>query len=227
MASETTPPSPQQEPFREIEKLRSNITGLDEILNGGFPKGKLTLMSGKPGTGKTMIGLEFIVRGAEEGCPGVLLTFEEKEASLKRYAHGFGWDISALEAKGDLSIIAASINPEAVLSGDFDLNGILALLMQKVNLLQAERVFIDAPDVFLRLLDNIAKERAQLHTMNEWLQDKNLTVLLTMKGGEATSHHASPYEFLEYMADCVIQLDQRVFDQVTTRRLRIIKYRGS
>lgn len=227
MVSKSMPPSPHHEPLRKIEKVLSNITGLDEILNGGLPKGKMTLMSGKPGTGKTMIGLEFLFRGAEEGYPGVLLTFEEKEEALRNYAHGFGWNIPALEAKGRLVIIAARIKPEAVLSGDFDLNGILALLMQKVTAIKAERVFIDAPDVFLRLLDNIGKERAQLHAMNEWLQEKRLTVLLTMKGGDSTFHNVSPYEFLEYMADCVIHLDQRVFDQVTTRRLRIIKYRGS
>lgn len=209
-----------------IPKVETNITGLDEILNGGIPEGALTLLAGGPGTGKTMLGLEFLVRSAQAGRPGVLLTFEEKEAALRRYAQGFGWDLTALEDQKRIAIISARIQPEAVLAGDFDLRGILSLLTQKAKAISATSVFIDAPDVFLRLLDNITKERAQLYAMNEWLQEKGLTVLLTVKG-EANAAVSSHYVFLEYMADCVVHLDQRVYDQVTTRRLRIVKYRGS
>lgn len=207
-------------------KVPTNITGLDEILNGGIPAGAMTLLVGGPGSGKTMMGLEFLFRGALAGRAGIMLTFEEKESALRRYAHGFGWDLSALESQNKLAIISARIQPDAVLSGDFDLHGILGLLSQKAEGIKAASIFIDAPDVFLRLLDNIAKERAQLHTLNEWLQEKGMAILLSMKG-ESDRSVPSSYEFLEYMADCVIHMDQRVYDQVTTRRLRVVKYRGS
>ncbi len=207
-------------------KIPTHIPGLDTVLNGGIPKGAMTLLAGGPGTGKTMLGLEFLYRGALSGRAGVLLTFEEKDTALRRYAACFGWDLSDLEHRNLLSIIPARIQPEAVLSGDFDLKGILGLLSAKVQSLGAECIFIDAPDVFLRLLDNLAKERAQIHAMHAWLQDRGLTCMMSVKG-DTRSESTHPYDFLEYMADCVIHLDQRVMEQISTRRLRIVKYRGS
>jgi circadian clock protein KaiC len=181
---------------------------------------------GGPGTGKTMLGLEFLVRGAEAGHPGVLLTFEEKDVALRRYAQVFGWDLAALEAQGQLTLISGRFHPDAVLSGDFDLRGTLALLSAKAESMKASRIFIDAPDVILGLLESMAKERAQFHAMNAWAQDQGMTVIMTVKGN-ASSPTGSHYDFLEYMADCVLYLDQRVYDQITTRRLRVVKYRGS
>jgi circadian clock protein KaiC len=173
-----------------------------------------------------MMGLEFLVRGVQAGHPGILLTFEEKEAALRSYALGFGWDIQALEAENRLALVCARIQPDAVLSGDFDLRGILGMLNYKIETIKATRILIDAPDVFLHLLGNIAKERAELYVLNEWLQQKGITVLMTVKGVSGGGSLFN-YEFLEYMADCVIYLDQRVYDQITTRRLRVVKYRGS
>ncbi len=216
----------QTEPSSGIEKVATGIRGMDEVLNGGIPKGSLTLLSGGPGAGKTMLGLEFLVRGAQAGNPGILLTFEERESDLRSYARSFGWDTERLEEQGLLALIGARLQPDAILSGDFDLRGILAILRQKAQDLKAQRVVIDAPDVFLRLLDNIAKERAELHVLHDWLRDAGLTTVMTVKG-ESSGIFSSHYEFLEYMADCVIYLDQRVYEQVTTRRLRILKYRGS
>jgi circadian clock protein KaiC len=200
---------------------------MDEVLDGGIPRGAVTLVSGGPGTGKTLLGLEFLVRGALAGNPGVLLTFEEREPDLRRYGQAFGWDVAALEKDNRLALVSARIPLEAIHAGDFDLRGILAILRAKTEVLCAERIVIDAPDVFLRLLDNVAKERAELHMMNEWIRDTGLTALMTVKSGTHGGTYTSQYEFLEFMADCVIHLDQRVLDQVTTRRLRVIKYRGS
>ncbi|MFN8432411.1 MAG: circadian clock protein KaiC [Anaerolineales bacterium] len=207
-------------------KTSTKIRGLDEVLNGGVPTGGLTLLNGGPGTGKTLVGLEFLVRGAQQGIPGILLTFEEHEDALHHYATTFGWDTAALETQGLLSIIGARFDPEGLLSGDFDLGGILAILRHKTEKLKAKQVVIDAPDVFLRLLDNRGKERAELYKLINWLRDQKLTTLMTVKadGGDVAR---SDYEFLDYLADCVIQLDQRVIEQVTTRRVRVIKYRGS
>lgn len=209
-----------------IVKIPTGIQGLDEVLKGGVPRGAMTLLSGGPGTGKTMLGMEFLVRGGMSGHPGILLTFEEKEFALKNYAAGFGWDLGELESKGLLAIVSARIQPDAVLSGDFDLRGVIGILRQKAASMKVERVLIDAPDVFLRLLDNISKERAELYLLHEWLQEAKMTALMTVKSrkDQALSSH---YDFLDYMADCVIHLDQRVLEQVTTRRLRVVKYRGS
>lgn len=209
-----------------ISKVKTNIIGLDEILNGGFPKGSLTLLNGGPGTGKTMLGLEFLVQGAQEGSPGILLTFEERERDLKNYARSFGWDIDALESSGTLIFISARIHSDAVLAGDFDLRGILGILRQKASSMNAERILIDAPDVFLRLLNDPAKERAELHALYEWLRDTDITALMTVKA-ESSGVFSSHYDFLDYMADCVVYLDQRIYEQVSTRRMRVVKYRGS
>ncbi|HNB40243.1 MAG TPA: circadian clock protein KaiC [Anaerolineales bacterium] len=207
-------------------KTPTKIKGLDEVLNGGVPTGGLTLLNGGPGTGKTLFGLEFLVRGAQEGIPGILITFEEHEEALHHYATTFGWNTAMLEKQGLLSIIGARFDPEGLLSGDFDLGGILAILRHKTEKLSAKQVVIDAPDVFLRLLDNRGKERAELYKLINWLRDEKLTALMTVKadGGDVAR---SDYEFLDYLADCVIQLDQRVIEQVTTRRVRVVKYRGS
>ncbi len=119
-------------------KTPTKIRGLDEVLNGGVPTGGLTLLNGGPGTGKTLFGLEFLVRGAQEGNPGILITFEEHEEALHHYATTFGWDTDALEKQGLLSIIGARFDPEGLVSGDFDLGGILAILRHKTEKLSAQ-----------------------------------------------------------------------------------------
>ncbi len=211
-------------PAHRISKIPTGIRGLDQVLHGGVPEGALTLLSGGPGTGKTMLGLEFLVRGAQKGIPGIMLTFEERETALRDYAAGLGWDLAAFENRGSLALISACIRPDAVISGDFDLRGIFGILRQKAADLQASQIVIDAPDVFLRLLDDVAKERTELYALREWLRDAGMTAIMTVKG---ESGDPLPYGFLDYMADCVINLSQRVLDQVTTRRLRVIKYRGA
>jgi len=210
----------------QLLKTPTKIRGLDEVLNGGVPTGGLTLLNGGPGTGKTLLGLEFLIRGAKERRPGIFVTFEEHEAALHRYSASFGWDTAELERQGLLSIIGARFDPEGLLSGDFDLGGILAILRHKTEKLSARQVVIDAPDVFLRLLNSPGKERAELYKLINWLRDQKMTTLMTVKtnGEDVTS---SDYEFLDYLADCVIQLDQRVIEQVTTRRVRVVKFRGS
>ena len=212
--------------MRAVPKIPTGIEGLDTILDGGVPEGGLTLLSGGPGSGKTILGLEFLVRGAMNGRPGILLTFEEREEALRRYGDALGWDIQGLEKEGRLALIAARFDSEAILLGQFDLGSVMAILRHKMEAMGARQVVIDAPDVFLRLMDNRIRERAELHKLHEWLREQNMTTLMTVKMmGQSSA--GSFYDFLDYMADCVVLLDQRVSDQVTTRRLRIMKYRGS
>jgi circadian clock protein KaiC len=208
-----------------LEKVPTGIRGLDEILHGGLPTGALTLLAGGAGTGKTMMGMEFLVHGAETGQAGILLSFEERADSLRRYASGLGWDLPSLEGRGLLRLISARLKPDSMVSGDFDLGAVMAILQQAVDELGARRVLIDAPDVLLRLLDDPARERAELYALHEWLLDSGTAAMMTVKASDGED--VAPYGFLDYMAECVIHLDQRVRDQVTTRRMRVVKYRGS
>jgi len=206
-------------------KVPTGVAGLDEVLRGGVPRGAMTLLVGGPGTGKTMMGMEFLVRGAMREEPGILLTFEEREEALRRYGTGLGWNISGLEEAGMLTIISASLQTDSMLSGDFDLQALMAILRRKAEEIGAERLLLDAPDVLLRLLDDPPGERAELYALHEWMLDSGMTSVMTVKA--SAGEGAVDYGFLDYMADCVIHLDQRVYNQVTTRRLRVVKYRGS
>lgn len=217
---ETSPLSPSK-----LEKVPTGIAGLDEVLRGGVPAGSMTLLAGGPGTGKTMLGMEFLVRGARRGDAGILLTFEERDDALRRYGSGLGWNIAGLEDEGLLAIISARMRPDSVMSGDFDLEGMIAILRKRAAEMGAKRLLIDAPDVLLGLLDSPARERAELYGLHEWMLDSGMTSLMTVKADAGEG--GFDYGFLDYMADCVIHLDQRVRDQVTTRRLRVVKYRGS
>ncbi|MFW6055418.1 MAG: circadian clock protein KaiC, partial [Thermodesulfobacteriota bacterium] len=226
MSQDFTSRNEKTDPPHAITKVPTGIVGLDEVLQGGIPEGGLTLLSGGPGSGKTMLGLAFLVRSAQAGRPGILLTFEERKRDLRNYAFGFGWDLPLLEKRQSLAIISARMPPNALLSGDFDLRGLLGIVQQQAQQMEARHILIDAPDVFLRLLENTVKERAELQALYEWLRNANLTCILTAKR-QGKSVFASYYEFLDYMAECVIHLNQDVSEQIATRRLRIIKYRGS
>ena len=214
---------------RQIDKVPTGVIGLDDVLQGGIPRGGLTLLCGGPGACKTILGLECLVRSAQAGCPGVMLTFEEQEASLRRYGHVLGWDLPQLEGQGKLRLISARIQPHAVLAGDFDLGAIMGILKQQIEEIQARIVLIDAPDNLLHLLDNINKERTEIGKLSDWLREAGTTTLMTTKsrdGGDG-GFFSLQYDFTEFLADCVIHLDQRVMNQLITRRMRVIKYRGS
>jgi circadian clock protein KaiC len=212
--------------IKVLDKAATHISGFDEILYGGLPLGRTTLIEGGPGTGKSIVGLEFLYRGALAGEPGIFVAFEERAESLRRNALTLGWDLQALEKKGKLVIIEARLNPEAVVSGDFNLKGLLAIIEGQAKAIGARRIVLDALDVLLRLFDNPARERNEMYSLHEWLLDHRITSILTVKATERNNIY-NRYEFLEYMADCVIRLIQRPEDWVSTRELQVIKYRGS
>jgi circadian clock protein KaiC len=211
---------------RPIPKVPTQVSGLDEVLEGGFPRGRTTLASGGPGSGKTVLGLEFICRGALAGEPGVFVTFEEGAKAIRRNAMSMGWDLPALEKAGKVAIVEARFDGEEVLSGEFDILGLLAIVGGHAKRIRARRVVMDALDVLLRVFGDPRRERDELYRLHDWLIKQGMTSILSVKahGGEDM---ASQYEFLEFMADCVLRLDHRVSGQVATRRLRVIKYRGS
>jgi circadian clock protein KaiC len=211
---------------RPIPKVPTQIAGLDEVLEGGLPRNRTTLASGGPGSGKTVLGLEFLWSGAMAGEPGIFVTLEERAEAVRKNALSMGWDLAALEKAGKVAIVEARLYGEEAISGDFDINGLLAIVGGHAKRIGAKRVVMDALDVLLRVFSDPRRERDELYRLHEWLIDHGMTNILTAKiqrDAEAPSH----YEFLDFMADCVIRLDHRVVGQVATRRLRVIKYRGS
>lgn len=213
-------------PARILDRAPTHIPGLDDILGGGIPRGRTTVIIGEAGSGKTVMGIEFLYRGALAGEPGIFVGFEEPIEQLRQNAATMGWDLHALERAKRLFLFEGHIKSDALISGDFGLKGILATLSGKSRELQAKRVVIDALEVALRLFDEPRRIRNEMHALNDWLRESGLTAVMTVR--PAIRGAASPFEdFFQSMGDCVIVMDARQEAQVSTRRLRVTKYRGS
>jgi circadian clock protein KaiC len=211
---------------KELPKVPTGIAGLDLVLGGGLPAGRVTLIHGGAGSGKSMMALQCLLHGANAGKPGILAMFEERAAAVRQNALSLGWNLAPLEQKKKLCLLDARLDPGAVISGEFSIKGILAVLDQQFKVMRAKLVVIDAVDALLHLYDDPTRERHELYALHEWLLDRELTTIMTVKT-IPQEEAPSRYAFLDFMADCVIHVDQRVTAQITTRRLRVIKYRGS
>lgn len=211
---------------KPIVKAATGNAGLDEILRGGFPVGRTTLLSGGPGSGKSLLALEFMLGGAEAGEPGIFVPFEERADAVRTNALTLGWDLAALERQGRIFVLDTHIDHETIVSGSFDLKGLLSIVEGVIRDMGTKRLALDAIDVLLRFFNDTTREREQLFALNDWLLEHAVTTVLTVKRS-VNDDGNSRYEFLDYLADCVLHLDQRVVEQVTTRRLRVLKYRGS
>jgi circadian clock protein KaiC len=209
-----------------IRKIRTQIEGLDEILHGGVPQGRVTLVCGAPGTGKTLLGLEFLYRSAQSGHPGIFLSFEETAENIRQNTLSLGWDLPFLEKAGKLFLMEGQLNPEVIISGEFNLTGFLSIIEGKAQEMGANRVVIDALDVIMLVFNNPRREQQQIIGVHNWLMQHGLTAILTAKNLK-TPNTSSPYEYLDYIADCVIYLDQRIENQVNTKRIQVVKYRGT
>lgn len=212
--------------IKKLAKAASYISGFDAMLNGGLPEGRTTLIEGGPGTGKSILALEFLYRGAMAGQAGIFVAFEERASAVRRNALTLGWDVEALEKKGKLAVIEARLDPKTIVTGDFNLKALLAIIDGQAKAIGAKRIVFDAMDILLRLYDNLAQERSEMYSLHEWLLDNEMTAVLTVKASEGNGLFVR-YEFLEFMADCVIRLNQRPGEWVSTRELQVIKYRGS
>jgi len=211
---------------QRLEKTPTYVCGLDDILEGGLPRGRTTVLNGAAGSGKTLLGLEFLYRGALHGEPGIFVGFEEPTAQLRQDAATLGWDLAALEKQKRFFLLDARPKPETLSSGRFSLNGLLAIAAGQSHAMGARRIVIDALEVALRLFDTPQQVRNELHALNNWVRESGLTAVLTVRpparGGVSLFE-----DFFESMGDCIIVLDARVTEQISTRRLRVVKYRGS
>ena len=209
-----------------ILKAPTGIPGLDEIMAGGFPAGRPTLICGSAGCGKTLMAMEFIVRGASErGEPGVFVTFEELPDELTANVRSLGFDLEDLEKKGLLLIEHVHVErSEIEETGEYDLEGLFIRLGFAIDSIGAKRIVLDTLEVLFGGLSNEAILRSELRRLFRWLKDRGVTAVITGERGEGTLTRQG---LEEYISDCVIVLDHRVIDQLATRRLRVVKYRGT
>ncbi|HEX6790344.1 MAG TPA: circadian clock protein KaiC [Candidatus Krumholzibacteria bacterium] len=212
--------------LRGIAKCPTGIRGLDEITEGGLPRGRPTLVCGSAGCGKTLLASEFIVRGAREfGENGVFMSFEETEHELSENVASLGFDIQELVRDGKLVIDNVRVERSEIQeTGEYDLEGLFLRLGSMIDEVGAKRVVLDSLEALFAGLPNEAILRAELRRLFTWLKDRKVTAIITGEQGERT---LTRYGLEEYISDCVIFLDHRVNNQVATRRLRIVKYRGS
>lgn len=210
----------------QVLKSLTGIEGLDEITGGGLPTGRTTLVCGSAGAGKTVFAMEFLVHGIlDHDEPGVFMAFEETERDLVENVASFGYDLEELQSDRKLAIDYVFIErSEIEETGEYDLEGLFIRLGHAVDSIKAKRVVLDTIEVLFAGLKNQALVRAELRRLFRWLKDRGLTAVVTAERGEGT---LSRYGLEEYVADCVILLDHRVTEQVSTRRLRVVKYRGS
>jgi len=209
-----------------FSKSRTGIKGLDEITGGGLPAGRPTLVCGGAGCGKTLLALEFLVRGATlYDEPGVFMAFEETADELTSNVASLGFDLGDLIARRKLHVDYVHIErSEIEETGEFDLDGLFVRLGHAVDSIGAKRVALDTLETLFASLSNEMILRAELRRLFRWLKDKGMTAIITAeRGNNSLTRHGIE----EYVSDCVILLDHRVTEQISTRRLRVVKYRGS
>lgn len=209
-----------------LRKSATGIQGLDELTGGGLPAGRPTLVCGAAGSGKTLLALEFIIRGANEFREnGVFMSFEERTAELADNVASLGFDIPGLVRRKKIAVRHVRIERREIEeTGEYDLEGLFIRLASAIGEVHAKRVALDGIEALFAGLPNEAVLRAELRRLFQWLKDQGVTAVITAEQGEKT---LTRHGLEEYVSDCVIFLDHRVANQVATRRLRIVKYRGS
>jgi circadian clock protein KaiC len=213
-------------PAVQLPKCLTGIQGLDEITGGGLPRGRPTLVCGSAGCGKTLLAAEFLVRGAVQfGESGVFMAFEETETELKANVASLGFDLGRLIRRKKIVIDHVHIERSEVYeSGEYNLEGLFVRLNHAIDSIGATRVVLDTLEALFASLSNEAILRAELRRLFRWLKDKGVTTIITAeRGREQLTRHGLE----EYVSDCVILLDHRVNDQIATRHLRVVKYRGA
>jgi circadian clock protein KaiC len=218
--------SKQVSEIKPMLKTLTGISGLDEITEGGLPKGRPTLICGDAGSGKTVFSIEFIVKGATDyNEPGVFVAFEEKSEELAVNVASLGFDLNKLIAEKKIRIDHVQIErSEIEETGEYDLDGLFIRLGYAIDSIGAKRVVLDTIENLFAGLSNHGILRAELRRLFSWLKEKGVTAIIT---GEKGDGKLTRQGLEEYVSDCVILLDHRIENQISTRRLRIVKYRGS
>jgi circadian clock protein KaiC len=211
---------------RSLPKAATGISGLDEITGGGLPRGRTTLVCGSPGCGKTLLAMEFLVRGASEyDEPGVFVAFEETAEELDENVRSLGFDLKKLTEQKKLLVDFVRVErSEIEETGDYDLEGLFIRLGHAIDSIRAKRVVLDTLETLFSGLSNAAILRAEIRRLFRWLKDRKITAVITGERGENT---LTRFGLEEYVSDCVIVLDHRVTENLSTRRLRVLKYRGT
>lgn len=209
-----------------LRKTPTGISGLDEITNGGFPKGRPVLICGSAGCGKTLFAAQFLIKGITDYKePGVFMSFEESPKDLEQNFKSLGFDLKKLQAQKKLRIDHVRIErSEIEETGEYDLEGLFIRLNYAIDSVGAKRVVLDTIESLFSGMKNEALLRSEIRRLFTWLKDKGVTAIITGERGESSLTRQG---LEEYVSDCVILLDFRVIEQIATRRLRIVKYRGS
>jgi circadian clock protein KaiC len=214
-------------PKNQLAKTRTGITGFDEITDGGLPMGRPTLICGEAGAGKTLFAIETIIRGATEfGEPGVIITFEEQAAELQTNVASLGFDLEKLQKQHLIKIDHVQIErSEIEETGEYDLDGLFIRLGYAIDSIGAKRIMLDTIENLFSGLQNQSILRAELRRLFGWLKAKGVTAIITGEKGPGNTLTRQGLE--EYVSDCVILLEHRILNQISTRLVRIVKYRGS
>ena len=209
-----------------LRKTPTGISGLDEITNGGFPKSRPVLICGSAGCGKTLFAAQFLVKGITDyNEPGVFMSFEESPSDLAQNFKSLGFDFEKLQAQKKLSIDHVRIErSEIEETGEYDLEGLFIRLNYAIDSIGAKRIVLDTIESLFSGMENMVLIRSEIRRLFAWLKKKGVTAIIT---GERGENSLTRQGLEEYVSDCVILLDFRVIDQIATRRLRIVKYRGS
>jgi len=209
-----------------LPKAPTGIQGLDEITAGGLPRGRPTLVCGSAGCGKTLFSMEFLVRGATQyGEPGVFMAFEETAPELAQNVRSLGFDLEKLIRQKKMAVDFVYVDRNEIdETGEYNLDGLFIRLNAAIDSIGAKRVVLDTIEALFSGLQNEGILRAELRRLFRWLKDKGVTAIITGERGAGTLTRRG---LEEYVSDCVILLDHRVTDQISTRRLRIVKYRGT
>ncbi len=212
--------------INQLEKSPTGIKGLDEITGGGLPKGRPTLVCGSAGSGKTLLSMQFLVEDAlKYDEPGVFVAFEETSDELTKNFNSLGFDLKKLQETNKILIDYIYIDSSEIMeTGEYDLEGLFIRLGSAIDSIGAKRVVLDTIEVLFSGFTNQAILRSELQRLFRWLKTKGVTAIITGEKGEKT---LTRYGLEEYVADCVMLLDNRMDNQIATRRMRIIKYRGS
>ncbi len=209
-----------------LAKVPTGIKGLDEVTGGGLPKGRVTLVCGRAGCGKSLLGMEFLVHGAVEyNEPGVCMNFEETEEKLAANVASLGFDLRDLVKRQMLLVDFVSIERNQIAeTGEYNFDGLFIRLAHAVKAIKAKRVVLDSIEALFSGIVDSTILRSELSRLFRWLEEQKLTAIVT---GEAGTNTLTRHGLEEYVADCVISLDHRVTEQISTRRLRVVKYRGT